>query len=802
MGLIRMGKFVRKLRPLLPAIAVLAIVVIAVPNGAHAGILDDIKNGVIGAIAALVTAVINLFGKITIQLIHILIRVASYNGFLDSPAVTIGWVVVRDVANMFFVALLLVISIGTIVNPDRFGGVRQVMRVLLYALFVNFSRTIAGIFIDISQVVMLTFVNGFAAAAGGNFAAAFGITQITDIARDPGVDASFLSLLGGMVLSAFMFIVFTVIIGIMVVALVMRMVTLWFLVVISPLAFALGASDFTKSRYAEWWKRFSAELTTGPVVAFFLWLSLVVVQNHPTGADLAGPGALERKTASGAEDVKINCGTTEFCEEDNVVRFIIAATMMLAGLMFAKEFSGVGGELAGAAWGKGKGYVKTASLWAAKRAAIPAALIATGGIPLAAGAAVVTSQKFRLAAGKAMADTGVLGVRGIGLRVQAGARRSQEADEKKAMETMRYATADQRRTIAFSKTATEASRRIARVGIASDKVAMQKIADDIYKKNPLMSDQEKADEKFKRLKELYDGLGDEAKFGNKDAIESLGKVEGYDPRVMTDLKKRETAIKNMSTSDFLKMDANALVPEVVGMMTDEQREKLYKGGKQDHRDKLDVWYQQQKPTDIIDLVNKGRRKLDDLTIPELKMPEIAVKVLQEKPGKARDEVFLDPGRRDAIRDASERMLGARKPGAVYDSTLQSAAEGLAMTTGDIGKAFNVDASNAFKGAEDQRAFETAFTGTNDVNVALSVKSNQVIDAAGNVTAVGASMAKMIDSAGLHEMLKAAKTAPQRETVKAIVNAIVEVGTRPGAPNALHNKAKKVNDDYMLNGLIS
>jgi len=48
---------------------------------------------------------------------------------------------------------------------------------LLFALLVNFSRTIAGIFIDISQLIMLTFVNGFAQAAGGNFVEALGITK-------------------------------------------------------------------------------------------------------------------------------------------------------------------------------------------------------------------------------------------------------------------------------------------------------------------------------------------------------------------------------------------------------------------------------------------------------------------------------------------------------------------------------------------------------------------------------------------------------------------------------------------------
>jgi hypothetical protein len=212
-----------------------------------------------------------MLGLLTLALIHVLLLVAGYNGYMDSPAITTGWVVVRDVANLFFVAIILVVSIGSIVNPERFGGVKKVFRILLYALLVNFSRTIAGLFIDISQLVMLTFVNGFAQAAGGNFVEALGVSKIGNIS--PGDTAmKFSGLMSQYILALLMMIIITVIIAVMVVALVVRMVTLWMLVVLSPLAFALGSSDLTHAHYAEWWKKFSAELTTGPIVAFLLLL--------------------------------------------------------------------------------------------------------------------------------------------------------------------------------------------------------------------------------------------------------------------------------------------------------------------------------------------------------------------------------------------------------------------------------------------------------------------------------------------------------------------------------------------------
>ena len=51
----------------------------------------------------------------------------------------------------------------------------------MMAVSINFSKTLVGLMIDFSQVVMLTFVNGFQAAAFGNLSKAFGLTTILTI---------------------------------------------------------------------------------------------------------------------------------------------------------------------------------------------------------------------------------------------------------------------------------------------------------------------------------------------------------------------------------------------------------------------------------------------------------------------------------------------------------------------------------------------------------------------------------------------------------------------------------------------
>ena len=61
--------------------------------------VEGLKTWFIGLLLSLA----GLFIKITFFILKFVIEVAGYNGFIDSPAVMVGWVMVRDVTNMFFV---------------------------------------------------------------------------------------------------------------------------------------------------------------------------------------------------------------------------------------------------------------------------------------------------------------------------------------------------------------------------------------------------------------------------------------------------------------------------------------------------------------------------------------------------------------------------------------------------------------------------------------------------------------------------------------------------------------------------
>jgi hypothetical protein len=317
------------------------------------------------------------FGLILIEATSILVWVASYNGFATAQPVVVGWTIVRDVANMFFILALLLIAFGTILGIDSYSYKnKQLSRLLIMAVVVNFSRTIAGLIIDFSQVIMLTFVNGFAQAAGGNFMNAFRINElyssapnILDAVKGDVQENIAWGIMLSMVLAVGMTAVSLATVIVMTVALVWRIATLWLLIIMSPLAFFLGGvpGGFASGYYGKWWEQFKEQVVFGPFMAFFLWLALVSVAS--SGNLLGSEPARTGESVGASFSAAFNSGS--------LGSFMIAIALMLGGLSMAKGMSSAVGmgvqakdKLAGAAkgalkWGAAK--VDKASGFAAYR---------------------------------------------------------------------------------------------------------------------------------------------------------------------------------------------------------------------------------------------------------------------------------------------------------------------------------------------------------------------------------------------------------------------------------------------------
>lgn len=348
-------------------ILVLAVYFIT-PNTANA-VMDAVGSTVLNMLSWGVQGVVWILGKVLLGLIYLVIWVAEYNDFINAPAISNGWVILRDVCNMFFILILLVIAFATTLNQENYGMKKLLPKFILAAILINFSKLICGIIIDFAQVVMLTFVNGFRDIGGGNFADMLGITKLFSInLGECPAEVSFISVLGTYILGLIYIIIATVVIAIILMMLVMRMVMIWIYVVLSPMAWLTSVLPATESVSKQWWKQFTEAVVSGPILAFFIWLSFASAQVGTNGESLLNtpPPTAGNNEAGQIEQNNAPCaGASQAGTADSMLKFVISIGLLIGGLIITKEVGGKVGGIAGSgldkikktATGIGKGMV-------------------------------------------------------------------------------------------------------------------------------------------------------------------------------------------------------------------------------------------------------------------------------------------------------------------------------------------------------------------------------------------------------------------------------------------------------------
>jgi hypothetical protein len=323
-------------------VAIFLVVIFFIAKPAAAGFMVKL-------VGSLAQAAVSAFGWILIQVIGILIKIASYNEFIKEPAVTNGWVIVRDIANMFFVIILLVIAFATILRIERYNYKKWLPKLLIMAVLINFSKTICGLLIDAAQIIMLTFVGAFSNIGEGSMVDLLGISGWGKLHDDlEGVKTWNVAAL--LVLSAIYVLISLVVVVAMLAMLVMRMIMLWIYVVLSPLAFLLSSFPDGAKYASQWWSEFTRNLIVGPVLAFFIWLSFTSTSSNTLTANTAATNIDFKDGSSQVEQVKQNTG-------DLMTKFIIGIGMLIGGMTVAQS---IGGAAASAALNKGKGFAMAA----------------------------------------------------------------------------------------------------------------------------------------------------------------------------------------------------------------------------------------------------------------------------------------------------------------------------------------------------------------------------------------------------------------------------------------------------------
>lgn len=330
---------------------------------ANAGGISDAVATFLGWI---VYGIVYALGWVLTLVMQGLIWLAQWNNFINAPAVVLGWKIVRDICNMFFVVIMLIIAFATILRVKDYTYEKLLPKLIIMAILINFSKMICGLLIDVSQVVMLTFVNSFKDVGGDNLTKILGLDTLTSM-KEGGTeeaDINAWSIMGSYVLALVYVIVALITIITMMIMLAVRIVMIWIYVVLSPLAYLLGAFPAGKKYSGEWWGEFTKNLIVGPVLAFFIWLSFAALG---TGQDSVGSSGIsaDKPSAKGISSDGSN-SITKAGSPDNMLNFVISIAMLFGGLKVAKSIGGAAGGMANKGIGAiNKGLVKPMAAGAA-----------------------------------------------------------------------------------------------------------------------------------------------------------------------------------------------------------------------------------------------------------------------------------------------------------------------------------------------------------------------------------------------------------------------------------------------------
>ncbi|MEI8360984.1 MAG: hypothetical protein WCG01_02555 [bacterium] len=295
-------------------------------------------------LANLFYALTTAMGYVLVFLFDILVKIAQFSTFLQAPPVLTGWPIVRDICNMFFILVLLVIAFSTILQINN-NWKKELPKLLMAAVLINFSKTIAGLCIDVSQIFMLTFVNAIAQNGAGNFAIIFGVDK-TAMLPSTNDALTGLKTMAGAIAGFIASCITAVVTVFLLAALVSRIVKLWIYLILSPAPYLLNTFSQGKKYASTWWADFSKELICPPLLMFFVWLALTIGSMSDTQFGSMG---LQGNLATDTTMTAVVNGGIALFTDGPFQRYLIVIGFLMAGLQISSQCGGSVGSAMGKA---------------------------------------------------------------------------------------------------------------------------------------------------------------------------------------------------------------------------------------------------------------------------------------------------------------------------------------------------------------------------------------------------------------------------------------------------------------------
>jgi len=234
-----------------------------------------------------------------------------------------GWTLTRDLANMFFILVLVFIAIATILRIRDYEAKKALPRLIIMALLINFSPVIVGIIVDFFNILMNFFLSSITSTMlgwgniFGNLSNYFGQLMSGSTAADQGRTVAYgIALTGFYLFGALIFVLIAIIF-------LFRVIAIWTLVILAPIAFWGYILPATKGWWSIWWKQLLQWSFIGLILAFFLYLASSLLSFSTAALSLP----------------------TDLGSLSQALPPLISLVFLLIGIMFGMQSSAVGANM-------------------------------------------------------------------------------------------------------------------------------------------------------------------------------------------------------------------------------------------------------------------------------------------------------------------------------------------------------------------------------------------------------------------------------------------------------------------------
>ena len=286
------------------------------------------------------------------------------NGFFLPPQVEATWALIRNFINMFFILIMIVMAFGTIFEIEKYSWRQMLLRLIVIALFVNFSFAIGVYLVDISNSLINLFIKPIGSITG-TLGQGFGLGKLSSSGIISETALNFFKAIfttnkiGAIVTAIFSLIFVSVAFFALTYAAifaVVRIPMIWFLLVVSPAAWVGSIlPNLRAETWSKWWKEFIGWTFFLPVYILILAFGAIFINSKGT----INSYIATTNTAS-------QYGSTlsflfNLFSLGDIFYYTITLIIVVGGLQIAKEISFLAGTQAVAMFDKIESKVNSAA---------------------------------------------------------------------------------------------------------------------------------------------------------------------------------------------------------------------------------------------------------------------------------------------------------------------------------------------------------------------------------------------------------------------------------------------------------